>query len=140
MVFTAYQSEGAGRGIANQPLYEVRPTGYYWGVPITDLMSDDVVLIYISEIVYYENDVVFISTEDFIFYEGYRIHYEGEWVFSFDDLINEIVTWVGNPVGSGEYRLEIIETNVKNLVTGQGKVLNIYDERPAVSAAQLIIK
>lgn len=134
--FTAYHSDGTGRGIANQPLYEVRPTGYYSGLPITSLASGDVVLVYILETIYYENDVVFILTQNYVFYEGNRVYYEGEWVFDFDDLVDDIVTWVGSPIGSGEYMLDVIGDNVDDLIAGQSTVNNIYDERVSAKAPQ----
>ena len=128
LVFAAFQPNNTGRGIEQQPLLEVRPTGYYQGEPLTDLVSGDAVLVYISESVLWEDVPTYILTEDFIYYEGEKVYYEGEFVFSFDDLISELVTWVGDPIGADEYRIETLESAIDDLAEQQGTVTNVYDE------------
>lgn len=138
LVFAAFQTNGTGRGIEQQPLTEVRPTGYYQGIPSTDLESGDAVLVYISESVLWEDVPTYILTEEYIYYEGDRVHWEGEWVFSFDDLISESITWVGDPIGAGEYRIETLESSIDGLTTQQGTVTNVYNEVTANGEPQVL--
>lgn len=107
LVFAAFQPNGTGRGMANQPLYEVVPTGYYRAEPATVLEDSDVVLAYNLETVYWEDDIVLYLTYENVFYEGEQIYYEGDWVRDLDTTSNDIVTWTGDVVGSGEYKPEV---------------------------------
>lgn len=103
LVFAAFQPCGEGRGIEQQSLTERRPTGYYFGSPLTDLVIGDEVLAYILESLTWESDPLYILTQDYLYWEGDRLYWEGEWLFSTDDIISELLTWVGDPIGAGEY-------------------------------------
>ena len=138
LVFAAFQPHSTGRGIEQQPLTEVRPTGYYQGEPLTDLESGDAVLVYVRESVLWEDVPTYILTEDFIYYEGEKVYYEGEFVFSFDDFISESVTWVGDPIGADEYRIEAIESAIDDLTEQQGTVTNVYNEVTADGRPQVL--
>jgi hypothetical protein len=142
-VFSAFQPSGAGRGIEQQPLPEIRPKGYYVATPITDLVVGDMILVYVLENVLWENDPVYILTEDYLYWEGDRIYWEGEWLISTDDIISDTVTWIDNPVGSAEYysvidfatdliiletKTDTANTNIDLLIIGQQTVNNVYTE------------
>lgn len=127
LVFSAFQPCGTGRGIEQQPLPEIRPTGYYVTTPITDLVAGDMVLVYELESVLWEDVPVYISTEDYIYYEDDKVHWEGEWLVSVDDSFSDIVTWCGDPIGSGEYSSAIdISDDLVSLIAGQTMVTNVY--------------
>jgi len=138
LVFAAFQPNGTGRGIEQQPLTEVRPTGYYQATPLTDLESGDAVLVYVRESVLWEDAPVYISTESFVYYEGEKVHWEGKWVVSYDDLISASVTWVGDPIGADEYRIEAIESSIEDLVGQGGTVTNVYNEVTADREPQVL--
>lgn len=130
LVFSAFQPSGAGRGLEQQPLPEIPAKGYYVATPITDLVVGDMVLAYELEDVYWENDLVYVLTENSVYWEGKRVHYEGDWVIWPDDTVNEIVTSLGDVVGSGEYEsVTDISTTVTNIYNSQTDVHNVYDER-----------
>ena len=144
LVFAAFQPCGEGRGIEQQPLTERRPTGYYYGTPLTDLVAGDYVLVYVLEPVLYEGEPVSILTEDSVYYEGERVSYEGEWVINTDSTIGDPLTWVGDPVGEGEYSSAIDIWDILNqLIIGQNTVINVYPQPETggtggLSGAQLL--
>ena len=136
VVFTAYEPDGTVRGLINQPLPETTMPGYYSATPLTDLVVGDVVLVYQNDQVYWESDPIYISTEDFVYYEGVRVTYEENWVYDFDTLINDLVTSIGYTVGSAEYSdimsssTDVIDilANTNELVENQHKVTNVFNE------------
>ncbi|MDD5458398.1 MAG: hypothetical protein PHF37_03290 [Phycisphaerae bacterium] len=126
MVFTAFQPSGAGRGVPNQPLTEVRPTGYYFATPITALETGDIVLAYVAEKVTWEDAPVSVLTEDSVYYEGDRVSYEGDWVFDFDNTVVEKVVWVGEPVAQAEYDEAMnISADLDEILIAQRIVRNV---------------
>lgn len=131
LCFTAFQPDGSGRGLPQQPLTEVIPTGYYYATPLTSLEAGDVVLSYILDTVYWEDDSVTVLTAEYVFYEGEKVYYEEDWVFDFDSVSAELVTWVENPVGIGEYPdiyHEDGSSKIDTIIAGMGRTLNVYDE------------
>lgn len=143
LVFAAYQPNGNGRGMANQPLYEVFPTGYYRAEPAIDFVDGDVVLVYDRETVTWEDEIVVYLTYDYVFYEGKQVYYEGDWVMDLDNTYNDVVRWTGDVVGSGEYAFgigdisELVE-DVDALVAQQGTVTNVYNEVTADGEPQVL--
>jgi len=129
VVFSAYQPDGTGRGVINQPLPEVFNSGYYRANPVTDLVVGDVVLVYQNDQVYWESGPVYVLTEDFVYYEGARVTYEENWVYDFGTLINDLVTSIGYTVGSAEYSDIIdISSGINELVANQHKTPNVFNE------------
>ncbi len=126
LVFTAFQPDGTGRGLPNQPMFETRNAGYYRATPITDLVSGDVVLVYNNETLTYEGEPLFCLTYDLMYYDGERLTYEGEWLENRDLEIDEIVTSVGYVIGSGEYNT--VSADVAGLLVAGTSVTNVYDE------------
>lgn len=133
LVFAAFQPNGTGRGLENQPLYEIVPVGYYRAEPAIALEDGDVVLAYELETVLWDDEIVVYLTYDYVFYEGKQVYYEGDWVMDLDNTYNDVVHWTGDVVGSGEYIFgtgdisELVD-DVETLVAQQGTVVNVYDE------------
>lgn len=130
LVFSAYQEDGSGRGIQQQPLPELAE-GYYGATPITDLVAGDEIIAYVLEDVYWEDDQVYVLTYDSIFWENDQISYEGAWVIDYDTTITDVVTSVGDVVGANEYSISASDfssmiDDLETLIVGQNKVTNIY--------------
>lgn len=155
LCFAAFQPNGTGRGIEQQPLPEIRPTGYYHGTPITSLEAGDVVLAYIQENLTWEDDPLTILDYQYLEWEGERLSYEGEWLrsytryvdgVSYEDTYGSDLTWVGNPVGVGEYTFAIsnytsIITNIESIVTGATSVNEVFDvSKPPTMRAALVVR
>ena len=136
LVFTAFQPSGAGRGLAHQFMLELVNHGYYRATPITTLAVGDAVLVYKQEKVYWENALVYILNDEYIFYDNEYVHHEGEYVRNYDAEDNETVFVIEQPVGTGEYESAAdISDGIDELIADQGTVYNVYDERDQVPAA-----
>lgn len=136
LVFSAFDEDDEGRGLAHQPLYEVVPTGYYRAEPATALEDGDFVLVYKNEAVYWESVMVFCSVYDKVYWESDPVYWEGDEVLDYDTEIIEAVRIVGEVVGTGEYEYETgeisdITESIDELVEGQSKVDVVFDEREA---------
>jgi len=130
LVFTAFRPSGTGRGLACQFLQEVRNHGYYRATPGTDLVVGDTVLVYEQEKVYWENALVRVLNDDYVFYDGEYVIHEGEYVRNYDAEVTEQVFLNEKTVGSGEYEsVTDISTTVTNIYNSQTDVHNVYDER-----------
>lgn len=128
--YTAYAPSGTGRGLHNQHLPEVRPTGYYRDTPATDLVVGDVVLVYQRENVEYESELVYILNFEDVYYDNVQVQHEQEYVKDYGTTAEQRVIWLDNPVGSGEYDdLTGTTDSIDDLTTGQTTVFNTYDER-----------
>ena len=143
LVFAAFQPAGTGRGVANQPLYEIRPTGYYRAESATQLEDGDVVLVYDYETVYWEDEAVVYLAYEYVFYEEEQVYYEGLKVVDFDSTSSDVVHWAGDVVGAGEYTFgagdvsELVD-NVDTLIAQQGTVTNVYNEVSADAEPQVL--
>jgi len=132
LVFTAYQPDGSGRGIEQQPLVELRE-GYYAANPTTDLEAGDEAIAYLLEDLYWEDEPVYVLTEPYLYYEQERVFYEDQWVIDYDSTINDIVTSLGTVVGAVEYNVSaedffsIIE-DIETLIQGQQRTYESVDE------------
>jgi hypothetical protein len=128
LAFSAFQPSGDGRGIELQPLKERRPTGFYNATPITDLVAGDEVLVYNLDTLTWENDPLFTLTQDYLYWEGDRLYWGDDWLSDTDNLISDVLTYAGNPVGSGEFSSAIDITLILNdLLTGQTTVTYEFD-------------
>lgn len=133
LVHATYQPDGTGRGVENQPLYEIRPTGYYRAESALPLEDGDVVLIYDNENVYWEDEPVVVLTEENVLYEGEQVYYEGAMVFDFDSVSLAPVNWTGKVVGQGEFTfaskdVSNLVQNISNTVIAQQRVDTHLDE------------
>lgn len=130
LCFAAYQPNGTGRGVEQQPLPEVRDVGYYRATPAESLVISDVVLVYQFENVTAGSDTVTSLGYADVVSNGIRVHAGGDLVSDFNTIQRQVVTSVNNPVGSGEYD-DLVGTSdsIDDLTTGQTTVLNQYDER-----------
>jgi len=130
LVFTAFQPNGTGRGLAYQFLQEVVNLGYYRATPGTKLVVGDIVLVYEQEKVYWENALVSILNDDYVFYDGEYVMHEGEYVRNYDAEVTERVFLNEKTVGTGEYEsVTDISTTITNIYNSQTDVHNVYDER-----------
>lgn len=130
LCFAAYQPNGTGRGVEQQPLPEVRDVGYYRATPAESLVISDIVLVYQFEDVTAGGDTVTALGYADVVSNGVRVHAGGDLVSDFNTIQRQVVTSVNNPVGSGEYD-DLVGTSdsIDDLTTGQTTVLNQYDER-----------
>lgn len=138
LAFTAYQPSGAGRGIPDQPLTEVRDVGYYRATPITDFVDGDVIQVHELYTVTWEGAVVVYLVEEVpVYWEGKRVFYEGEWVADLDSTVNAIVTSKSEPVGSGEFAFAsgdvsgLVDDVADILVAQQMIVTHVDETEPA---------
>jgi len=130
LVFSAFSPAGQGRGLEQQPLTEIFPTGYYVTTPATVLFAGDMVLIYLLEKVLFDDAPVSVLTSDYVYYENDLVQWEGDWVIDFDTEISEPVTLLGKTVGQGEYS-EIIsssgDSKIDIIINNQNSVTDTYD-------------
>jgi len=103
LCFTVFDKNGNFRTIEHIPLYELKDTGYYTGTAPVDLTTGDIILAYELEAVTYDDVGTTISTYERVYYEGDLVFYEGGEVFWYDSASVDVVTWTGDPIGSGEY-------------------------------------
>jgi hypothetical protein len=103
LCFTVFDKNGNFRTIEHIPLYELKDTGYYTGTAPVDLTTGDIILAYELEPVTYDSAGLYVGTYEFVYYESSQVFYEGYEVFWYDSAVVDIVTWTGDPVGSGEY-------------------------------------
>jgi len=132
LVFAAYQPDGSGRGIEQQPLIELRE-GYYAATPVTDLEAGDEIIACVLEDLYWEDERLYYLTEEYLYWEGDRLYWEDEWLVDYDDLINEPLTSVGAVVGANEYTIDAgyfdsIQDDIDDIITEARTVNNVYDE------------
>lgn len=144
LVFAAFQPSGIGRGMANQPLYEVFPAGYYRCEPATQFVEGDMVLVYDLETITWEDAIVVYLDYDYVFYEGKQVYWEGDWVRDLDNSYNDVVYWTGDVVGSGEFTFRSGEVSslvddVDTLLEWRGTVNNSYDERTVGAEGQALM-
>lgn len=145
LAFTAYQPSGAGRGIPDQPLHEVRDVGYYRATPITAFVDGDVVQVHELYTVTWEGAVVtYLNEESPVYWEGKRVYYEGEWVVDKDTSVNAVVTSKSEPIGSGEFTfasgdLSGLVDDVEDILVAQQSVTNVYDETEGVPSGQSLM-
>jgi hypothetical protein len=130
LVFAAYQPNGSGRGIEQQPLPELAE-GYYGATPTIDLVAGDEVIAYVLETVTWEDETVYVLDYDSVFWEGDKVHYEGAWVTDYDTTINDIVTSVGAVIGANEYLYEadyfdLLRNIIDGITIAENKVINVY--------------
>ena len=136
---TDFQPNGNGRGMPNQHLPEVRPTGYYRDTPATDLVVGDVVLVYRRENMEYEDSPMSYLDYADMYYEGVQLQHEGEYMKDYDTTESHLLIWIGDPIGIGEYD-DLIGTtdSIDDLTIGQTTVFNTYDEREGAGGDQVI--
>jgi len=144
LAFTAYQPSGAGRGIPDQPLTEIRPTGYYRATPLTDFVDGDVVQVHELYTVTWEDAIVtYLSEEAPVYWEGERVFCDEDWVADLDTTVNESVTSKSEPVGSGEFTFasgdlsDLVDDVVDILVAQQMVVTNVDETESAKKAVVL---
>lgn len=134
LVFTAFQPNGTGRGLAHQFMLEVFNHGYYRATPITTLVVGDAVIVYKQEKVYYADELVVVLAYENVFYENEYVWHGTEYVYDYDTESNHTVFWTEKPVGVGEYESAIdISSDIGDLVDDQTAVYNVYDERDGVA-------
>ena len=128
LAFTAYQPSGAGRGIPDQPLPEVRDVGYYRATPLTDFVDGDVIQVHKLETVTWEDAVVvYLETEVPVLWELERVFSDEDWVADLDSTVNDLVTSKGEPVGSGEFTF------------ASGDLSGLVDDVEAIKVAQQMV-
>jgi len=134
LAFTAYQPSGAGRGIPDQPLPEVRDVGYYRATPLTDFVDGDIVQVHELYTVTWEDaEVVYLSEEVSVLWELERVFCDEDWVADLDTTVNESVTSKSEPVGSGEFTfssgdLSGLVEDVEAILVAQQRVDSFADE------------
>lgn len=134
LAFTAYQPSGAGRGIPDQPLPEVRDVGYYRAKPLTDFVDGDVIQVHeLVNVTWEDAEVTYLSEEVSVLWELERVFYEGDWVADLDTTVNDLVTSKSEPVGSGEFAFSSGEVSglvddVEQIIQDGNIVTNVYDE------------
>ena len=136
----AFQPDRSGRGVENQPLYERYNTGFYSAEPATALVDGDVVQINELRTLTWEDAIITISTESPILSDGEQTYHEGEFLWDFDTLFNDVVTTNSEPIGTGEFTfasgdLSGLIDDVDTLVDDSGSVFNVYDEREGAAGA-----
>jgi len=144
LAFTAYQPSGAGRGIPDQPLPEVRPTGYYSATPLTDLVDGDIVQVHELYTVTWEGTtVVYLETEVSVLWELERVFCDEDWVADLDNTVNDLVTSTSEPVGSGEFTfasgdLSGLVDDVADILVAQQMVVTNVDETESAKKAVVL--
>lgn len=139
MVFIAFQADGNGRGIAGQPLYEVRNAGYYKATPLTDLQTGDIVCVYEFEDCLYEDDPVVSNDEPAQLWDydnNEPLVYEEDWIVSYDDLETQPVRSIEDMLGSAEYTT--VADDVEDILQGQGSVVNTYNNTGEHPSGQIL--
>ncbi len=127
LVFTAYRPSGLERGLPQQPLTEILPTGYYRATPLTALTNKDTVIVREAEVVLWETDTVTILTRGILLYEGERVFYEEDWVYDSDEE-SEVVTYASDPIGVGEYKSSAdVSVDLDSMLQQQRLKGNVYD-------------
>jgi hypothetical protein len=134
LAFTAYQPSGAGRGIPDQPLDEVRDTGYYRAEPLTDFVDGDIVQVHeLYDVTWEDAVVVYLETEVPVLWEYERVFCDEDWVADRDGTVNDLVTSKGEPVGSGEFTISSgdlsgLVDDVEDILVAQQRVDTFVDE------------
>ncbi len=131
---SAFQPDRSSRGVENQPLYERHNTGFYSAEPATALVDGDIVQINELRTLTWEDETVYSNTAEPILSDGEQVYHEGEFLFDFDTLSNEVVTSNSEPIGTGEFTfgsgdLSSLIDDVDTLVEDGSSVLVVYDER-----------
>jgi hypothetical protein len=130
-VFTVFQPDGTGRGVAEQLLTELYNQGYYRAEAVTEPSDGDVALVYIRRDVTYDDGQVTFLDYETVTYESLPVYYEGEYLIDYDTTSAQNVLWTDRVVGSGEFEESVgdVATNVDTLMAHEGSVTNLYDER-----------
>jgi hypothetical protein len=142
LCFSAYQPDGSGRGIEQQPLSELSE-GYYSGSPITSLAAGDEIVAYNLETVTWESEPIYIFVYGFVYWDGDIVSYEENWIYSYEDtdIVYEIVTSLGDVVGANEYTVPAsdyasIITDLEDLIVGQQTINVNIDESGLTETGQ----
>jgi hypothetical protein len=147
LVFSVYQEDGSGIGLAFQPLPELAE-GYYGANPLVALEAGNEVVAYSLDYLAWEGSNLVILNFDNLAWEGNVLSYEGQWLITYDSQSYDNLVDVGAVVGAQEYTapsdwydlLSASITTVSGSVGSIGAISNINDSGLDANGNPRVIK